>query len=175
MQTNQAGLQLLKSFEGLRLKPYLCSAKVPTIGFGATTYQNGMKVQLTDPPITVQAAEDLLKHHLKQFEQAVDSAISVTLNENQFSALVSLCYNIGPGNFKKSTLVMLIEKGSLEDAAKQFLVWNKAGGQVVDGLTRRREAEKKLFETPVKDQLPPIPTTQEINDKLAKIEEEAKI
>lgn len=170
MKTNQRGIDLLKSYEGLRLKAYLCPAQIPTIGYGATTYEDGSKVTLKDTLITVQRAEDILKHHLRTFETAVDSSISASLNENQFSALVSLCYNIGPGNFKKSTLVMLIEKGDLQGAADQFLVWNKGGGVILEGLLKRRKAERALFLTPVA-RLPAGPSNDEIRVKLQEIEE----
>lgn len=165
MKTNPRGIDLIKSFESLRLKPYLCPSNIPTIGWGATTYSNGMKVQLTDAPITVQHAEDLLRHHLAKFEEAVSSAITSQINENQFSALVSFAYNVGQGAFKTSTLVKLINKGDKQGAADQFLRWTKAGGKELPGLVKRRKAERDLFLLPV------IPSESELHDVLKQVED----
>jgi lysozyme len=82
---------------------------------------------------------------LGKFEEAVEKAVSVKVTENQFSAMVSLCYNIGPGAFAKSSVVKHTNAGDTAKAASSFLLWNKAGGKELPGLTRRREAEKKLF------------------------------
>ena len=99
------GLDLIKSFEGLKLKPYLCPAKVPTVGYGSTFYENDKKVKLTDPSITEQRASELLLDSLKGFERYVDSYCRDDINQNQFDALVSFCYNLGPANLKSSTLL----------------------------------------------------------------------
>ena len=140
------GIKLIASFEGLRLKPYKCSAGVPTIGYGNTFYANGKKVSLTDPPISEQEAKDLLKYSLSKFAQYVDSFCRDDINQNQFDALVSLCYNIGPTNLKNSTLLKLVnENPKNPKIADQFLRWNKANGKILKGLTRRREAEIELY------------------------------
>lgn len=146
MRTSQSGLDLIKEFEGFRSKPYLCSAKVPTIGYGSTMYENGFKVKLSDPPISEEKALDLFAKTLVKYEQAVEKAITVDIGQHAFDACVSLCYNIGGGNFASSTLVKMINAGDEKsDIAEQFLRWNKAGGKVIDGLTRRRQAERQLF------------------------------
>lgn len=171
MKINDKGIALLKGFEGLRLKVYLCSAGIATVGYGATTYSNGMKVQMTDPPITVAAAEELLRYHLGKFEQGVEALLDVPVNENQFSALVSFAYNIGLGALGKSTLIQLVNKGDMAGTAEQFLVWCKANGQVIPGLLKRRKAERALFLTPVTtSKLPNGPSDGDIENKLKNIE-----
>jgi lysozyme len=148
MKTNKAGLDLLKSFEGLRLETYKCSAGVDTIGYGHTSMAGEPKVT-PGMKITVQEAEEILARDLVKYEEAVDKAITVAMNENQNAAMVSLCYNIGPANFAKSSVARHLNEGHADKAAEAFLMWNKAAGKVLAGLTRRREAEKKLFLTKV--------------------------
>jgi lysozyme len=176
MRINQAGIQLIKDFEGLVLKPYLDVVGIPTIGIGVTTYEDGRKVSLKDPAITEERAIQLLQHHIQLYEKQVSAVVKTKLSENEFAALVSLCYNIGPGAFAKSTLVRLLNQDKKADAALEFLKWNKAGGKEVKGLTRRREAEKVLFLTPVavtppKAVLPEGPTEDEVAKKLQEIED----
>lgn len=140
------GIELIKSFEGLRLKPYLCSAKVPTIGYGNTFYENGKKVTLKDPEITESRATELLAWSLAKFEQYVDSYCRDDINQNQFDALVSFCYNLGPANLKSSTLLKKVNTDPNDPSIeKEFLKWNKAGGRALAGLTRRRQAELALY------------------------------
>lgn len=140
------GLDLIKSFEGLRLKPYLCSAKVPTIGYGNTFYENKTKVTLKDPAITEQRATELLNWSLKGFERYVDSYCIDTITQNQFDALVSFCYNLGPANLKSSTLLKKVNINPNDPSIRtEFLKWNKAGGRALAGLTRRRTAEADLY------------------------------
>jgi GH24 family phage-related lysozyme (muramidase) len=136
---NQAGLDLIKEFEGLRLDAYICPAGVPTIGYGTTK-----GVKLGDRITTVQA-EALLKRDLENFEAAVRSLVKVPLNSNQFSALVSFAYNVGVGALQQSTLLKRLNQGDYQGAAQEFLRWNKAGGQALPGLTRRRQVERSLF------------------------------
>lgn len=145
MKTGQAGLNLIKRFEGLSLKPYADAVGVPTIGYGNTYYENGGKVRLTDPPIDEARAEALLRHTLRHYEQAVNAAVAVPLTQNQFDALVSFTYNLGAGNLQRSTLLKKLNAGDYQGAAAQFARWNRAGGRVLRGLTRRREAERRLF------------------------------
>ena len=145
MKTNESGLSLIKSFEGLRLKAYKCPAGVWTIGYGHT----GKDVK-PGMIITEEQAEEYLRQDLERFEKGVDDLVEVDINENQYSALVSLAYNIGLGNFKKSTLLKLINKGNqneLEAVHSQFKRWVWAGSQILPGLQRRREAEFKLYST----------------------------
>jgi lysozyme len=140
------GLDLIKSFEGLKLKPYLCSANVPTIGYGNTFYENKAKVTLKDSAITEQRAVELLAWSLKGFEQYVDSYCVDTITQNQFDALVSFCYNLGPANLKSSTLLKKVNANPNDPTIRaEFLKWNKAGGRALAGLTRRRTAEADLY------------------------------
>lgn len=143
---SKKGVDLIKSFEGLRLKPYLCSAKVPTIGYGNTFYENGSKVTLKDQAITEARATELLEWSLNKFEQYVDSYCIDSINQNQFDALVSFCYNVGPANLKASTLLKKVNKDPNDPTIRaEFMKWNKAGGRALAGLTRRREAEANLY------------------------------
>jgi lysozyme len=177
LKTNQKAIDLIKSFEGLSFKPYPCPANIPTIGYGSTFYEDGRKVSLKDDLITVKRAEDLLKHQLGTFEAQVTSLLKIAVNENQFGALVSFTYNLGAGAFGKSTLLKLINEGKPTEAADEFLKWTKAGGKELPGLVKRRNAERDLFVlgTKLAEQLPAGPTKDEINSKLAIIEEEAKV
>lgn len=140
------GIELIKSFEGLRLKAYRCSANVATIGYGNTFYENGKRVAMTDPMITEAKAEELLAWSLTKFEQWVDSYCIDTITQNQFDALVSFCYNLGPNNLKASTLLKKVNKDPKDPTIRaEFMKWNKAGGRALKGLTRRREAEANLY------------------------------
>lgn len=168
MRMNDKGLEIVKKFEGLRLKPYLCPAGIPTVGYGATTYLDGSKVQIKDKAITEKMATELLKHHLKTAEDAVNSLVKVSLNEDQFSALVSLVYNIGVKAFSTSTILKLINQNSIELAAAQFGRWNKVNGEVSKGLVARRDAERALFDS--NEFKLPVPTEQDISDILKTIE-----
>lgn len=146
MKISEKGMDLIKGFEGFRSRPYLCSAGVPTIGYGSTYYENGDKVSLDDSPISEAEAEELFKTTLKKYERSVTNALTVSVFQYEFDALVSLCYNIGCTNFSKSTLVKMLNEGEAPvEIADQFLRWNKAGGKVVNGLTTRREAERLFF------------------------------
>jgi lysozyme len=146
MKIGDAGIALIKEFEGFKKAPYLCSAGVPTIGYGSTMYADGRKVKLCDVSISEATALELFHDTLHKYEQTVDKAIIIPLTQNQFDACVSLCYNIGQGNFASSTLVKEINKGEpKEKTSEQFLRWNKAMGTVSAGLSRRRKAEQKLY------------------------------
>jgi lysozyme len=148
MELNRKGLALISEFEGLRLKPYLCSAKVPTIGYGNTYYEDGTKVSMSNPAISEEKANLLLKIIVTNFEDGVNKYVKKDLTQNQFNSLVSLAYNIGVGNFSKSTLLKLVNINPNDaNIAKQFLRWNKAGGQVLKGLTNRRIKESANYFT----------------------------
>ena len=148
MNIGNAGIVLIKEFEGFKKAPYLCSAGVPTIGFGSTMYADGKKVKLCDTSISEAIALELLHDTLHKYEQTVDKVVNVSLTQNQFDACVCLCYNIGQGNFASSTLVkMLNARTSPVIIAPQFLRWDKAVGVPLAGLTRRRKAEMALFLT----------------------------
>jgi lysozyme len=143
---SQGGIDLIKKFEGLKLKPYLCSAGVPTIGYGNTFYETGKKVTLNDPVITEKRAEELLAHLLVSFEKYVDSYCRDDISQNQFDALVSFAYNLGPNSLKASTLLKKVNANPSDPTIKaEFLKWTKAGGRVLKGLVLRREAEAALY------------------------------
>ena len=140
MKISQKGLNLIKSFEGLELKAYKDSVGVVTIGYGST----GAHVSMGQT-LTVQQAEDLLRKDVSRFEEGVGKLVKVTINQNQFDALVSFSFNLGLGNLSSSTLLKKLNAGDYEGASLEFERWNKAGGKVLNGLTRRRLAEKELF------------------------------
>lgn len=143
---SQKGLDLIKRFEGLELKPYKCPAGIPTIGYGNTYYPSGAKVKLTDPAITQIVAEALLKFLLGSYEKDVDSFCRDDINQNQFDALTSFAYNCGPRNLKSSTLLKKVNANPADPTIKaEFLKWNKGGGKVLPGLTKRRQAEADLY------------------------------
>jgi lysozyme len=144
--TGPKGIELIKSFEGFRGKPYKCPAGVPTIGYGATFYPNGKKVTMADKEITEQDATDLLRHMLESFEKYVDSYCRDDVNQNQFDALVSFAYNLGPANLKSSTLLKKVNSNPNDETIRaEFMKWVKAGGKTLKGLVRRREAEANLY------------------------------
>lgn len=140
MRLNQEGIDLIKQFEGLELEAYICPAGKATLGYGSTgpDIKLGMKW-------TKEQAEERLKNDLGTFSKGVRNLIKVVLNENQFSAVVALAYNIGLGNFKSSTLLKKLNASDFAGAAAEFERWNKGGGKVLKGLVKRREAEKALF------------------------------
>lgn len=145
-KTSDKGIELIKRFEGLSLKPYLCPANVPTIGYGNTFYKNGKKVTLNDKPITEQKAVEMLRQSLEKFEQYVDSYTTDSITQEQFDALVSFCYNLGPANLKSSTLLKKVNANTNDETIKdEFLKWTKAGGRKLAGLVKRREAEAALY------------------------------
>ena len=145
MKISEKGLNLIKEFEGLRLKPYKDAVGIPTIGYGNTYYEDGRKVSLSDPAITEERATELLKMVVKRYEDAINRYVQVPITQNQFDALVSFAYNIGNENVRKSTLMKLLNRKQYTEAADQLLRWNKAGGKTLKGLTRRRQAERVLF------------------------------
>lgn len=142
MKLNKAGRDLIKRFEGLKLKSYYCPAGVLTIGYGHTGKDVTVGQQITQVE-----AERLLNADLDKFVPGVESLLKVVLTDNQFSALVALAYNIGLGNLKKSTLLKKVNASDFTGAVESWLKWNKAGGKVLKGLTARREAETQLFLT----------------------------
>jgi lysozyme len=140
------GLELIKKYEGFKAKAYLCPANVPTIGYGSTYYEDGTKVKLTDSPITQERATELLEALLVSYERSVDSYCVDTINQNQFDALCSFAYNCGVGNLKSSTLLKKVNKNPNDPTIKdEFLKWNKGGGKVLSGLTKRRIEEAQLY------------------------------
>lgn len=139
MTTSDKGINLIKSFEGYRSQAYQDSVGVWTIGYGTTS--GVMKGQI----INEGQAVTYLRADLAKFEKVINESVTVPLKQNQFDALACFVYNVGPGNFKSSTLLKLLNAGKYNDAANQFIRWNKAGGKELAGLTRRRNAEADLF------------------------------
>jgi lysozyme len=148
MRLDKKGYDLIKEFEGLSLEPYKCSAGVPTIGYGSTYYENGIKVQMSDAPITGARADILLKNVADRFAQKVANLIKKPITQNQFNALVSFAFNVGSGALASSTLLKLVnENPNNALISKEFLKWNKANGKAVQGLTNRRIKESALYFT----------------------------
>ena len=148
MRLNQTGYDLIKQFEGLRLKPYRSSANIATIGYGSTYYENGIKEQMSDPPITGARAEVLLKNVADRFAQKVANLLKKPVTQNQFNALVSFAFNVGSGALASSTLLKLVNANPNDaNIAKEFLKWNKVNKVPVQGLTNRRIKESALYFT----------------------------
>lgn len=143
-KVSTSGIDLICEFEGLRLKAYDDGVGVWTIGYGTTIYPNGIKVKNGDV-CTLEQAKSYMAHDLKKFEQTVNDAVLVALNQNQFDALVSLTYNIGQSAFKSSTLLKKLNTKDYVRAANQFDVWVNAGGKRMQGLVNRRKREKEVF------------------------------
>jgi lysozyme len=141
MKINRAGLNLIKDFEGLRLIGYRCPAGIPTVGYGHT----GPEVRV-GRRITEEQANTYLINDVSRFERGVTDAIGTApTTENQFSAMVSLAYNIGLGAFGKSSVLRHHKAGHRHRAAASFLLWVKAAGKTLPGLVRRRNAERRMF------------------------------
>jgi lysozyme len=139
--------ELCRKFEGFRANPYLCPAGVPTIGFGSTYYADGRKVTLQDAPITKEEADVLLMHELQTTYAAgvIRLCPGLVSHEGRFNAVVDFCYNLGVGRLQTSTLRRKINAQDWEGAVEQLLLWNKAGGRILLGLERRRQAEAVLM------------------------------
>ena len=176
-KVNKAGIDLIKSFEGLFLKAYLDPVQIPTIGYGTIKYPNGKKVTMADPAITEAQATEYLTFEVNEKAEGVEKLVKVSLNDNEFAALVSFSYNVGTGALGSSTLLKKLNAGDRAGAADEFLRWNKAGGKELPGLTRRRKAERELFLKPtegtISNVLPDGPSDEDINVTLEEIEKEA--
>lgn len=148
---NKRSLDLIKKYEGEGFfKWYPDPAhgwKVPTVGYGHTDSAGAPLYKDTkNKTFTQKEIDDILVNDLaRNYEPAVKRLVKVPLNENQYGALVSFTFNLGEGNLGKSTLLRLLNSGDYKGAADQFLVWNKAGGKVLNGLVKRRKAERDLF------------------------------
>ncbi|SFT94948.1 Phage-related lysozyme (muramidase), GH24 family [Kosakonia arachidis] len=143
--TGAAGLTLIKSFEGLSLEKYRDAVGKWTIGYGHLILPEENFPQA----LSKVEAEDLLRADLGMTERGVHRLVTVDLNQNQFDALVAFAFNVGLGNLQSSTLLRLLNQGQYQAAADQLPRWNKAGGKILPGLTRRRDAERALFMAPV--------------------------
>lgn len=144
MQTSEKGIALIKEFEGCKLTAYRDSVGVWTIGYGWTQPVDGKPIR-AGMTIKQETAERLLKAGLVSYESDVSRLVKVGLTQGQFDALVSFTYNLGARSLSTSTLLRKLNSGNYAGAADEFLRWNKAGGKVLSGLTRRREAERALF------------------------------
>ena len=139
METSKTGIDLIKHFEGCELTAYKCPAGVWTIGYG---HIKGVSEGMT---ITQEQAEEMLRDEMAEYEGYVNRLVTVELNQNQFDAMVSWVYNLGGGNLASSTLLKVLNAGDYDGVPAQMMRWNKAGGKVLEGLTRRRQAEADLF------------------------------
>jgi lysozyme len=148
MQLNDKGKDLIKLFEGCKLVAYKCSAAKDTIGYGNTFYENGTSVKPGDK-ITQERANELFEIIAKEFADKVAPLVKSLVTPNQFAALTSFAYNAGIGNLKSSTLLKKVNANPNDPSiALEFAKWDKAGGKVLAGLTKRRASESKLYFTP---------------------------
>jgi lysozyme len=139
MKTGVEGVALIRKFEGCELEAYQCSANVWTIGYGHT-----YKVEEGDA-CSQEDADRMLAEDLEEFEGYVKEAVKVPLKQNEFDALVAWTYNLGPSNLRSSTMLKRLNDSTFDEVPSEMRRWNKAGGEVVNGLVRRREAEALLF------------------------------
>ena len=140
MKISGEGKALIKKFEGCELESYKCSAGVWTIGYGHTAgVKEGNKINQEE-------AEELLTKDLEEFENYVTDLVKVDLTEEQFDALVAWTFNLGPSNLKNSTMLKVLNNSQYDKVPSEMKRWNKAGGEVLEGLMRRRDAEALLFE-----------------------------
>jgi lysozyme len=140
VKTGSQGVALIKKFEGCELEAYQCSANVWTIGYGHTRGVEEGDV------ISADKAEYILLEDLIEFEQYVDNLVTVSLNQDQFDALVAWTFNLGPTNLKESTMLLRLNDGQYDDVPAQMARWNRSGGEILEGLKRRRKAEGLLFQ-----------------------------
>ncbi|HIE3971848.1 lysozyme [Serratia marcescens] len=144
MQISKSGIELIKRFEGLRLKAYQDSVGVWTIGYGWTQPVDGKKVG-RGMQIDQATADRLLKCGVVQYEQGVNQLVKVRITQGQFDALVSFAYNLGLRSLSTSTLLQKLNAGDKQGAADQFGRWINAGSKRLDGLVARRAAEREMF------------------------------
>jgi lysozyme len=143
---DENGYKLIQEFEGLSLVPYKCQAGISTIGYGNTFYPSGKKVTMQDAPISLATAKWMLKETANKFAADVDKLIKANLNQNQFNAIVSFAFNVGIGALGKSSLLRKLNINPNDPTiAAEFAKWNKVSGKVLNGLTKRRAKEAKLY------------------------------
>ena len=158
MRVSQKCIDNIKKDEGVRQRPYQCPALLWTVGVGHVIDPNHAKVPLAerkalpipagwDRSLSMEEIDEILRKDLARFEAGVARLCPVQLTQGQFDALVSFSFNVGLGNLQNSTLRMKVNRGDMEGAAEQFLVWTKAGGKVLPGLVKRRTHEKEMFES----------------------------
>ena len=145
MKLDKKGYDLIRKHEGLRLKAYLCPAKIPTIGYGNTFYEDGSKVKIGDE-ITKEIADKLFEIIADDFADKVFKITKAKLTQNQFNAIVSFAYNVGLTNYRNSTLLKkVLFNPNSKDVELQFMRWTKAKGVELTGLVNRRKDEVKLY------------------------------
>jgi len=144
MKISQRGIELIKEYEGLRLKAYLCPANVWTIGYGHTT-SAGPPVVQPGMSITSKQAEEILRADLGKYEAGVLKLVKIPLTQGQFDALVSFAFNCGVGALARSTLLKRVNAGRFDAVPAELMKWTKAGGRELAGLVRRRRAEAALW------------------------------
>ena len=145
MHINERGIEIVKSFEGLALRPYVCAGGVNSVGNGATRSSTGGPIDLDMEPISEIEAEALLLRDLENSEGWVRRLIKTALTENQYSALTSFTFNVGCSALMRSTLRMKLNRGELQNAADEFQKWKFVNKRLLAGLVRRRAAERILF------------------------------
>ena len=139
------GIAIIRKYEGLKLRAYICPSGLPTIGYGATFYMNGSRVQIGDV-ITIDHADKLLHFQVKLFAEEVRRTVKSNINENQLGALVSFCFNVGGAAFGKSTLAKKVNANPSDSTIRnEFMRWTRGGGKVLPGLVKRREEEANLY------------------------------
>ena len=142
---NERGIEIVKSFEGLALLPYVCAGGVISVGYGCTVGSVGGPIDPDMEAISEDEAEGLLLRDLETSEGWVSRLIKTALTENQYSALTSFTFNVGAGALQRSTLRMKLNRSEYQGAADEFPKWRMAGGRILAGLVRRRAAERILF------------------------------
>ena len=145
MKLNEAGLNIIKHYEGYSSSVYCCPAGRWTIGWGSTWDNKGRPINKAQADISQDYAEKLLLREIRHTDHAIAKLVTAELNENMYSALTSFIYNVGSGNFQRSTLRMKLNRGDYQGAADELPKWRKAGGRVLKGLVRRRKSERDLF------------------------------
>lgn len=143
MRTSEAGIALIKSFEGFSATPYKDAAGHNSIGYGHKIQPGELFDRITE-----ETAEALLRSDLADAENAVNDLVTVTLNQNEFDALVSFTYNLGRTRLEDSTLLQLLNTRDFDGASAQITRWKYIGTTLSSGLSRRREAERALFDKP---------------------------
>ena len=140
---------ICRPFEGLRLRPYICPAGYPTIGYGTVYKPDGTRVTMDDPPITKETAEEWLLHELRHNYVAgvLKASPHLIAYPTILGALVDFAYNLGVSRYRASTLRRRVEAKDWEGAKAELMKWTRAGGRVLSGLVRRRKAECKLLDT----------------------------
>ena len=156
MKMTQDGIELIKQYEGYRAKAYRDAVGVWTIGYGHTSMAGKPEVTPT-LSITREAATEILRQDIETFARGVSAAVKGPLSDAQFSALVSFAYNVGPGNFKSSGVLAAVNRRDFDMVPRRLALWNKAGGQVLPGLVKRRAAEAALFMAESKAENPGLP------------------